>query len=93
MGPDCNVGVVARPLLGVVDAAETLVEEVIETLMDVVSLAHDYRVTLDGRVADCSDGVDLGGGEINVTLRAPVVYIAIISSQAFTEGTSATYTL
>ena len=59
VSPNRNVGVVTGSLLGVIDPAETLVEEVIEALMNVIRLAHHDSVTLDCRVTDCSNRVDL----------------------------------
>lgn len=64
VGPNSNVGVITGAFLLVVDAAEPLVEEVVEALVDVVCLAHDDRVALNGRVADGSYCVDLERGEI-----------------------------
>ena len=58
VGTDGNVGKVAWPRVGI-DAVEATVEEVIEALMDAVSLAHDDRVTFSGGVADGSNCVDL----------------------------------
>ena len=52
VGSNRNIGVVSRPLLGVVNTTEPLVEEVIEALMDFICLTHDHRVTLNGRVAN-----------------------------------------
>ena len=66
MGPNGNVGIVAGALLGVINAAEALVKEIIEALMDVVSLAHNNSVALDGRVPDCSNGVYLGKEKVNI---------------------------
>lgn len=47
VGTNCNIGVVAWSIR-VVNATETLVKQVIETLMYVVSLAHYDRVTFNG---------------------------------------------
>ena len=59
IGPNGNVGVVERAVVRVINTSELLAEQVVETLMDVVSLAHDNGVPLDSRVADGSYGVDL----------------------------------
>lgn len=53
-----NVGIVTGPGVGVY-SVKTSVEEVVETLMNAVCLAHDHRVTLCGRVADGCNSVDL----------------------------------
>ena len=42
-----NVGIVTGAVLGVVDPTEPLIEEVIETLMNIISLTHYYSVTLN----------------------------------------------
>ena len=54
-----NVGVVAWALFRIVNASETLVEQIVEALVNVVSLTHDDCMTFDGRVTNCRDGVDL----------------------------------
>ena len=46
-------------MLRVINPTEMLVEEVIEALMYIISLAHDHCVTLRGRVTDGSNGTDL----------------------------------
>ena len=59
VGTDGYVGIVTRAVLRVVYASEALVEQVVETLVDVVGLAHEYSVTLNGRMPDGSNSVDL----------------------------------
>ena len=56
---DGYVSVVAWAVLRVVNATEPLVEQVVETLVNVVRLTHDDRVAFNGRVADSTNGVDL----------------------------------
>ena len=77
MGPYGNIGVVPWPFLGVIDPPKSLVEEVVETLMNIISLTHDDRVALDGRVAD---------GSYRVDLRREQLLKPVISSEQ-TEGT------
>ena len=59
VGSNCNVGVVSRSVLLVVDSPESLVEEVVEALVNVVCLTHDHSVPLYGRVANCCYRIDL----------------------------------
>ena len=63
MGPNGNIGVVANPLLGVINLAEALVEEVIEAFVDVICLGHNHRVAFNGRVTNGSNCVDLKEGK------------------------------
>ncbi len=58
VGPDGDIGVVARSGVGV-DAMESTVEEVVEGLMDGVGLAEDYSVALVGRVTNSCNRVHL----------------------------------
>ena len=69
VGPYGNVGIVTGTCIGI-NAMETSVEEVVETLMDAVCLAKDNCVTFCGRMADSSYGVDLytKGEHINVNM-------------------------
>ena len=48
VGPNGNVGVVTGALLGDINLTKALVEEVIETFMDVICLYHDHCVAFDG---------------------------------------------
>ena len=57
-----NIGVEASALLGIINPAKALVEEVIEAFMYVICLDHDHCVTFNGRMTDGSNCVDLGRG-------------------------------
>ena len=60
MSANSNVGVVTSALLGVINLTKALVEEVIETFMDIICLCHDHCVTFNDRVTNGSNCVDLG---------------------------------
>lgn len=59
VGSNCNVGVVAGSLMGVVDATEPLVEEVVKALVNVICLTHYYSVSFNGRVSNGCYCIDL----------------------------------
>ena len=63
MSPDGNIGVVASPLLGDINLAKSLVEEVVEAFVDVIRLGHHHCVAFDGRVTNGSNRVDLKEGK------------------------------
>ena len=46
-------------MLRVINPTKPLIEEVIETLMNIISLTHHNSVTLNSRVSNSSNGVDL----------------------------------
>ena len=60
VGSNGNVGVVASAFLRIINFVEALVEKVIEAFMDVICLGHDYCVTFNGRMTNCSNCTDLG---------------------------------
>ena len=55
------VGIVTRSM-SIINPAEPLIEQVIETLMNIISLCHYNGVSLNGRVTNSCYGVDLGKG-------------------------------
>ena len=58
VSPNGNVGIVSWARGGI-NAMEAAVEEVIEALMDGISLCHHHCMALRGRVANSSNSVDL----------------------------------
>lgn len=54
MGSYGNVGIVTRTVLRVINPTEPLIEKVIETFMNIVSLTHHNCVTFNGRMTYCS---------------------------------------
>ena len=59
MCTDCDVCIVSGTLMGVVNTTKSLIEEVIETFMYAVCLAHYYCMTFYCRVTNCSNCVYL----------------------------------
>lgn len=59
VSPNGNVGVVARPFPGDINLAKTLVEKIIEALMDIICLSHHHCVAFNDRVTNGSNCVDL----------------------------------
>ena len=59
VGTNCNVGVVSRAVFRVVNATESLVEEIVEALVDVICLAHHHCMTFDSGMANGCNGIDL----------------------------------
>ena len=60
-------------MLGVINATESLVEEIIETLMDVICLAHHNCVAFDCRVTNGCNCVDLRN-EMKLCKQTTCVY-------------------
>ena len=48
VGTNRNVGVVSGALLGVINATESLVEEIVEAFVNIICLAHYNRVAFYG---------------------------------------------
>ena len=68
--PNSNVGVKLGTFLfvidvAIIDAAKSLVEKIVEALMNVISLAHNDCVALYDRVTNSSYSVDLGRVKTN----------------------------
>ena len=59
VSPYGYIGIVTRSTVLIVNPAKPLVEQIIEALMDVISLSHYNCVSLNGRVTNCSNGIDL----------------------------------
>ncbi len=59
VGTNSNVSVIARAFIEVINSSESLIEEVIEALVNIVSLTHDYSVTYNDRVTNSGNGVNL----------------------------------
>ena len=59
VGTDSDVSVESWTSFGIINASEMLVEEVVETLMKLIGLAHDDSVTNGSRVTDGCYGIDL----------------------------------
>ena len=62
MSPYGYISVESGASFWVVDTSEALIEEVVEALMQFISLTHDDCVTSGSRVTYCCYGVDLGRG-------------------------------
>ena len=60
VGPNCNVGVVASSLLGIINPAKALIEEIVEAFMDVIGLGHQHSVAFNGRMANGCNCIYLG---------------------------------
>ena len=56
---NCNVGVVSRPVFWVVNATESLVEEIIEALVDVICLTHHHCMTFYSGMANGCNSINL----------------------------------
>ena len=63
MGPYGDVGIVTRTVFRVIDPPEPLVEKIVEALMNIISLTHNYCVSFNGRVTYSSYCIDLKNRE------------------------------
>ena len=54
-----DIGVVACAFLGNINLAKALVEQLIETFMNIICLCHHHCVAFNDRVTDGSNCVDL----------------------------------
>ena len=66
VGSNGNVGVVTSAPLGVINFTKALVEQVIETFMNIICLSHYHCVAFNDRVTNGSNCVDLEGNVITI---------------------------